>query len=64
MKPKLVNPPFYGLVDAHAQVPFPIPKIGVEAMWNMQLPDPLANPNLQHHDGVNQTWMVDSAGNK
>ena len=64
MKPKLVNSPFYGLVDAHAQMPFPIPKIGVEAMWNMQLPDPVNDPKNQNFDGVNQTWMVDSAGNK
>jgi len=38
MKPKLVwgrGTP--GLTDAHAQIPFPIPKSGFEAMWNVLL---------------------------
>lgn len=36
MKPRLVGTA-PGIADAHAQIPFPIPKSGYEAMWNAAL---------------------------
>jgi len=56
--PKLVGDA-PGLEDAHAQVPFPIPKSGQEAMYNtMALYWPV------NFGGDWQTWLMDSAGNK
>ena len=58
MSPKLVGDA-PGLVDAHAQVPFPIPKTGQEAMYNaVSLYWPL------YFGGDYQTWLMDSAGNR
>jgi hypothetical protein len=58
-RPKLVGDGD-GVVDAHAQIPFPIPKSGKEAMWNAQLR--YASP-FERADSYG-TWLVDSAGNK
>ena len=58
-RPKLVGDGD-GITDAHAQVPFPIPKTGKEAMWNAQLH--YAAP-YERADSYG-TWLVDSAGNK
>ena len=58
-RPKLVGDGD-GIVDAHAQIPFPIPKSGKEAMWNAQLR--YAAP-YERADSYG-TWLVDSAGNK
>jgi hypothetical protein len=58
-RPKLVGDGD-GVVDAHAQIPFPIPKSGKEAMWNAQLR--YAAP-FERADSYG-TWLVDSAGNK
>ena len=58
MTPKLVwtnGAP--GLIDAHAQVPFPIPKSGAEAMWNQTVKPDV--PLLQQDYA---TFLVDSSG--
>jgi hypothetical protein len=58
MNPKLVGDA-PGLEGAHAQIPFPIPKTGTEAMWNV---------NTVYHPtyfaGDWQTWLMDAGGNK
>lgn len=48
-----------GLVDAHAQVPFPIPKTGYEAMWNTNVKFDLVNT-----EGTSEAWVIDSGGGK
>jgi len=58
-RPKLVGDGD-GIVDAHAQIPFPIPKSGKEAMWNGQLRYKAAYERADSYG----TWLVDSAGNK
>jgi hypothetical protein len=54
--PKLVGDA-PGLVDAHAQVPFPIPGNGFEAMWNSNV-----KFDLVSSEGTQENWLVDSAG--
>jgi hypothetical protein len=56
MKPKLVGSA-PGLQDAHAQVPFPIPKTGYEAMWNT-----LLKPEPVYTIGDIGSYLVDSSG--
>ena len=58
-RPKLVGDGD-GISDAHAQIPFPIPKSGKEAMWNGQL---RYKAPYERADSYG-TWLVDSAGNK
>ena len=58
-RPKLVGGGD-GIVDAHAQIPFPVPKTGHEAMWNAQL----RFANAYERADSYGTWLVDSAGNK
>ncbi|MFL6664405.1 MAG: DUF1329 domain-containing protein, partial [Rhizobacter sp.] len=58
-RPKLVGDGD-GVVDAHAQIPFPIPKSGKEAMWNGQLHYHLPYERADSYG----TWLVDSAGNR
>ena len=58
MSPKLVGDA-PGLEGAHAQVPFPIPKTGQEAMYNFA-----AAYHPTYFGGDWQTWLVDAAGNK
>jgi hypothetical protein len=47
-----------GLINAHAQIPFPIPKNGYEAMWNQSLR--VDTPYLR---GDQENWLVDASGN-
>lgn len=56
MSPKIVGD-IPSLTGAHAQIPFPIPKTGVEAMWNTALkPEPVDTQfNMS-------TWLIDSSG--
>ncbi len=56
--PKLVGDA-PGLVDAHAQVPFPIPKSGYEAMWNSNVKFDIVNS-----EGTQEAWLIDSGGGK
>jgi hypothetical protein len=58
MNPKLVGEA-PGLEGAHAQIPFPIPKTGHEAMWNG-----IAGYHPTYYGGDWQTWLVDAGGNK
>ena len=58
MSPKLVGDA-PGLEGAHAQIPFPIPKTGPEAMYNFA-----AMYHPVYYGGDWHTWLVDSAGNK
>lgn len=55
MKPRIVEG--ISLADAHAQIPFPIPKSGVEAMWNA-----LTKPDLTDSAFELDTLMVDTSG--
>lgn len=58
MRPKLAGDGT-GLMDAHAQVPFPVPHSGLEALWNVQL------RYVQPWDqGVDLTWLIDTAGRR
>lgn len=57
MKPKLVGDA-PGIMDAHAQFPFPIPKNGFEAMWNGLLR--FAGP---YEAGGFTQYVVDNSGN-
>lgn len=50
-KPRLVADGT-GIVDAHAQVPFPIPKTGTEAMWNMILAPAAVRINYSFESGL------------
>lgn len=55
-KPKLIgNTP--GLTGAHAQIPFPIPKSGAEAMWNI-----LMKFQVPNHKYLLESSLVDSSG--
>lgn len=56
--PKLVGDA-PGLVGAHAQVPFPIPKSGYEAMWNSNVKFDIVNS-----EGTQEAWLVDAGGGK
>src|SRR5690606_5062246 len=55
MNPRIVND--LGVEGAHAQVPFPIPKTGVEAMWNNTLTPDMAYVYFQI-----DSYLVDAAG--
>jgi len=55
MNPRIVND--LGVEGAHAQVPFPIPKTGVEAMWNV-----LLAPDVAYSHFPTDAWLVDAAG--
>ncbi|HDZ57820.1 MAG TPA: DUF1329 domain-containing protein [Pseudomonas xinjiangensis] len=46
-----------GLVDAHAQVPFPIPKDGFQAMWNSNV-----KFDQVRSQGTQAAYLVDSSG--
>ena len=48
-----------GLEGAHAQIPFPIPKSGFEAMWNSNV-----KFDLVYSEGTQDAWLIDSAGGK
>lgn len=48
-----------GLADAHAQVPFPIPKSGAEVMWNFN-----TRFFRPYEAGNFVTYLIDSAGQK
>lgn len=48
-----------GLADAHAQIPFPIPGTGAEAMWNFN-----TRFFRSYETGNFTTFLVDSAGQK
>ena len=48
-----------GLADAHAQVPFPIPKSGAEAMWNFN-----TRFFRPYESGNFATYLIDTAGQK
>ena len=58
MNPKLVGDA-PGLENAHAQVPFPIPKTGQEVMYNA-----VTAYHPVYFGGDWQTWLVDAGGNK
>jgi hypothetical protein len=58
MTPKLIGDA-PGLQGAHAQVPFPIPKTGQEALYNHA-----TAYRPEYFGGDWHTWLVDSAGNK
>jgi hypothetical protein len=58
MNPKLVGDA-PGLDSAHAQVPFPIPKTGQEAMWNW-----VTAYHPEYFAGDFETYLSDAAGNK
>jgi hypothetical protein len=45
------------LLGAHAQVPFPIPKTGYEAMWNTNVKFDIVNS-----EGTQENWLIDSGG--
>jgi hypothetical protein len=54
--PQLVgNAP--GLIKAQAQIPFPIPKSGYEAMWNQAL-----RMDVPYSKSDQETWLVDAGG--
>ncbi|MDY0012655.1 MAG: DUF1329 domain-containing protein [Rhodocyclaceae bacterium] len=60
MKPKIVwGGAVPGVEGAHAQTPFPIPKSGVEAMWNAAL-----KPEQPYTMMPIDTFLVDAAGNE
>lgn len=48
-----------GLADAHAQVPFPIPQNGLEAMWNAITPF-----HPVYFQGEFDSWLADSNGRR
>lgn len=54
--PKVVGDA-HGLVDAMAQYPFPIPKTGYEAMWNM-----LVKHDVPNTEGTQSTYLIDASG--
>lgn len=54
--PKLVGDA-PGLEGAHAQVPFPIPKNGYEAMWNANV-----KYELPYSEGTQAAYLIDSSG--
>ncbi|QIE89776.1 DUF1329 domain-containing protein [Pseudomonas nitroreducens] len=54
--PKL-DGPAPGLSGAHAQVPFPIPKDGYEAMWNAN-----TKYEMPYTEGTQAAYLVDSSG--
>jgi hypothetical protein len=58
MSPKLVGDG-PGLVDAHAQFPFPIPSTGQEAIYDF-----FARYMPVYYGGEYKTWLTDSAGNR
>jgi Protein of unknown function (DUF1329) len=58
MTPKLVGDG-PGLEDAHAQIPFPLPTTGQEAIYNF-----FARYIPVYYSGDYETWLMDSAGNK
>jgi hypothetical protein len=58
MSPKLVGDA-PGLEGAHAQIPFPIPKTGQEALYN-----DVARYRPVFYGGDFHTWLMDAAGNK
>ena len=59
MKPKLVQGNnTYGLIDSHAQIPFPIPKNGIEVMWNAQM-----KPDETYSNFDIDIYLVDASGN-
>lgn len=47
-----------GLINAHAQIPFPIPKSGYEVMWNVS-----TRADLPYLKGDQETFLVDTSGN-
>jgi hypothetical protein len=49
-----------GIENAHAQIPFPIPHEGKEAMWNAQL---RYKAPFERADSY-EAWLVDSSGSK
>jgi hypothetical protein len=46
-----------GLINAHAQYPFPIPKSGFEAMWNANV-----KYELPYTEGTQASYLIDSTG--
>jgi hypothetical protein len=48
-----------GLEGAHAQVPFPIPKDGFEAMWNANV-----KFDIVYSEGTQDAYLIDAAGGK
>lgn len=54
--PKLVGDA-PGLEGAHAQIPFPIPKDGYEAMWNANV-----KYELPFSEGTQAAYLIDSSG--
>jgi hypothetical protein len=60
---RVKNPKLVGdspaLTNAHAQVPFPIPKTGYEAMWNTNVKFDIVNS-----EGTQDNWLIDSSGGK
>ncbi len=57
MNPKIVGGDVPSLAGAHAQLPFPIPKNGNEAIWNA-----LVRYSLPRYEGYSTSWLVDSSG--
>ncbi len=66
MKPRIVGGSNPSVTGAHAQVPFPIPKTGVEVMWNALLKPEIPAYTIQytnvyvdssnHRSLIDQTW--------
>ena len=46
-----------GIINAQAQFPFPIPKTGYEAMWNM-----LVKYDVPYSEGTQSSYLIDSSG--
>lgn len=59
MNPKIVGGSVPALSGAHAQVPFPIPKTGVEVMWNK-----LTGYDRALNASSYKTLYVDASGNR
>ncbi|MDY0011868.1 MAG: DUF1329 domain-containing protein [Rhodocyclaceae bacterium] len=59
MKPALVGGDVPSLTGAHAQVPFPIPKSGAEAMWNTVVKVEPRDTSFEF-----TKWLVDGWGNR
>ena len=59
MNPRITGGDIPSLTGAWAQVPFPIPKTGVEEMWNSNMVY-----NREWHNNGYITWYVDAAGNR
>ena len=57
MRPQIVGGAIPSVTGAKAQVPFPIPKSGVEAIWNVNL---VVAPAYNQTNYL--TWYVDSSG--